>query len=60
MSCVQTSAQVDLERLIVRLNGLGLLHKKAGRVSHSQGVQSAINLIKRERKAERSQSRRTN
>lgn len=60
MSCVQTSAQVDLDRLVFRLNRLALLHKMAGRFSHSNGVKSAIDLIKRERRAERSEIRRTN
>lgn len=53
MSAVQTSAQVDIEHLVSRLKRLAGHHKRAGRISHALGVQSALDLIRRERKAGR-------
>ena len=54
MSAVQTPAQVDLKHLLDRLKSLTAHHQRAGRISHAQGVHSAIELIKRDRKAGKS------
>ena len=51
MNSVQTPALVDVELLVSRLNRLILMHKIAGRISHSHGARSALNLIKREIKS---------
>lgn len=51
MSGVQTPARADIEHLLVLLKSLTEHHKRAGRISHAKGVQSAIDLTKRERKA---------
>ena len=53
MSSVQTPARVDVEHLVSRLKSLVERHKRAGRVSHALGVQSALELIKRELKVGR-------
>ena len=50
MNVVQTPAQVDVERVVERLKKLAEHHKRAGCISHACGVQSALDLIKRERK----------
>ncbi|CAM3327835.1 hypothetical protein [Polaromonas hydrogenivorans] len=50
---VQTSALVDVHHLITRLASLAKRHRAAGRISHALGVQSALDLIRRERKAGR-------
>jgi hypothetical protein len=50
---VQTSALVEIDHLGIRLKQLLGHHKGAGRISHARGVQSALDLIKRERKAGR-------
>lgn len=51
MSAVQTPALFEVEHLLARLKSLGAQHQRAGRISHAQGVHSAIELIKRDRKA---------
>lgn len=53
MRSVQTSALVEIDHLVIRLKQLLGHHKGAGRISHARGVQSALDLIKRERKAGR-------
>lgn len=51
MSAVQTPALIDIDDLVGRLKRLAGHHKRAGRISHALGVQSALELIKREHKA---------
>lgn len=53
MRSVQTSALVEVDHLVIRLKQLLGRHQGAGRISHARGVQSALDLIKRERKAGR-------
>jgi hypothetical protein len=47
----QASALIELDQLVSSLKHLAGHHKSAGRISHALGVQSALDLIKRERKA---------
>ena len=48
MSKGQASALLNAEYLISRLQSLAERHKRAGRISHALGVQSAIALIRRD------------
>jgi len=48
MNAVQTPALLVAEHLISRLLSLAERHKRAGRISHALGVQSAIALIRRD------------
>lgn len=56
MSRVQTPARVDVEQLVSKLVSLAKRHHAAGRISHAQGVRSAIDLIKRGQKAAQTQA----
>ena len=55
MTPVQTPTPPDIGQILKRLASLAEQHKAAGRISHAQGVRSAIDLVKRERVAGRLQ-----